>query len=119
MSDGTLGFVGLITLLASNRLVLTLAGHGTWRWLFWTIQFANLGAAIALILVGLPGLPDGFWIIDWFIALLFMWHIVENNAKRVKHLRARQGAAEAVAEDDERRRAIRDRLKGAQGDQGR
>jgi hypothetical protein len=68
--------------------------------------------------VGLPGLPDGFWIIDWFIALLFMWHIVENNAKRVKHLRARQGAAEAVAEDDERRRAIRDRLKGAQGDQG-
>lgn len=113
MSDGTLGFVALIAMLAVNRLVLSLAGYGTWRALFWSIQVLNLLAAIVLILWGLPGLPPGFWIVDWFIALLFMWHIVENNAKRVRHLRERlaEGAPEQV--DDERRRALRERIRAA------
>ena len=108
MDFGTLAFVALIALLALNRLVLTIAGYGTWRWLFWSIQFTNLGAAICLVAFGLPGMPPGLWLVDWFIALLFMWHIVENNARRTKHLRASQ--AKAVP-DDERRRQIRERLR--------
>ncbi len=118
MSDGTLGFVALIAMLAANRLVLSLAGYGTWKWLFWSIQFLNLGAACALVLWGLPGLPPGFWIVNWFIALLFMWHIVENNGKRVKHLRARLASGEQGHDDalDHRREALRDKLRGGSGD---
>ena len=48
MSDGTLGFVALIAMLAVNRLVLSLAGYGTWRALFWSIQV--LKTVIGLIL---------------------------------------------------------------------
>jgi hypothetical protein len=116
VSDGSLGFVALIGMLALNRLVLTIAGHGTWRALFWCIQILNLVAAIALILWGLPGLPPGFWVVDWFIALLFMWHIVENNAKRSKHLRERLAQASGEQEHDQRREALRERLRADRGD---
>jgi hypothetical protein len=117
MSDGTLGFVALIAMLAVNRLVLSLAGYGTWKLVFWAIQFLNLAAACALVVWGLPGLPPGLWIVNWFIALLFMWHIVENNAKRVKHIRERQSDAEGPVDADEeaRRQALRDKLR-ARGD---
>ncbi len=108
MDAGTLAFVGLIALLGLNRLVLTIAGYGTWRWLFWLIQLTNLGATICLVLFGLPGMPPGLWVLDWFIALLFMWHIVENNARRTKYLRGVQAEA---TRDNDRRREIRDRLR--------
>ncbi len=113
MNDGTYGFIALIALLAVNRLVLSLAGYGTWRLLFWSIQVLNLLAACALVLWGLPGLPPGFWLVNWFIALLFMWHIVENNAKRVKHLRERLATRAATPDRDEdsRRQALRDKLR--------
>ncbi len=116
MNDGTLGFVALIALLAVNRLVLSVAGYGTWRFMFWGIQALNLVAAIVLILWGLPGLPPGFWMINWFIALLFMWHIVENNAKRVKHIRERLATEQPEPRDDERRRALRERIRSATHD---
>ena len=119
MSDGTLGFVALIAMLAVNRLVLSLAGYGTWKSVFWTIQFLNLISACALVVWGLPGLPPGMWIVNWFIALLFMWHIVENNAKRVRHIRERlaEVGSENPGDDDEdaRRQALRDKLR-ARGD---
>jgi hypothetical protein len=114
MSDGTLGFVALIAMLAANRLVLSLAGYGTWRSLFWSIQFLNLGSAIFLIVWGLPGLPRGLWLVNWFIALLFMWHIIENNGKRVKHLRARSTMDEGPEDSDleAKRAALREKLHG-------
>ncbi len=105
VDTGTLGFVGLIALLAVNRLVLTLAGYGTWRWLFWSIQLLNLLGACGLIVWGLPGMPPGLRLLDFFIALLFCWHIVENNARRVKHLRGDQ------AQQDESTKSRRDALK--------
>ncbi len=120
MSDGTLGFVGLIALLALNRLVLSLAGYGTWKALFWSIQVLNLLAACALVVWGLPGLPPGLWIISWFIALLFMWHIVENNAKRVKHIRQAMAMGEEPRDDDleAKREALRDKLRGGDDTSG-
>jgi len=117
MNDGTLGFVTLIGLLALNRLVLSIAGYGTWRALFWGIQFLNLGASIALIIWGLPGLPPGFWLVNWFIALLFMWHIVENNGKRVKHLRQNLAGAQEQREDDDRRSVLRERMRSGGADE--
>ncbi len=114
MSDGTLGFVGLIAMLAINRLVLSLAGYGTLRSVFWTIQLLNLASAIFLIVWGLPGLPPGLWLVNWFIALLFMWHIIENNGKRVKFLRARVSGDEEPSDPalEARREALREKLRG-------
>ena len=98
MDQGTYAFLGLVALLAINRLVLTLLGSGVPRGLFWAVQLLNLAASIFLILFGLPGMPPGLRMIDYFIALLFVWHIVENNVRRSKQLRAAQQSVDQALE---------------------
>lgn len=105
--DGAAGVVALVGLLALNRLIVALAGNNAWRWLFWTVQLTNLAAAIFLLTVGLPGLPEGLWVVNWFIGLLFVWHIVLNNARRVRLVRAAIASSDG---DEERREALRQRL---------
>ena len=50
-------FLGVIALLASNRLLLTLLGDGSKRVFFWSVQLLNFLTACALIVWGLPGVP--------------------------------------------------------------
>jgi len=96
-------------LLAINRLVLALLGSGAPRGLFWAVQLLNLAASIFLILFGLPGMPPGLRMIDYFIALLFVWHIVENNMRRTRYLRAAQQPVDEAleAKRDQIRRGLK------------
>jgi hypothetical protein len=72
----------LALLLIGNRLVLRHAVRGPLSWLYWSIQGCNLASIVFLIAVGLPGLPRETRIMDWAVALLFLWHIAENHLRR-------------------------------------
>ena len=104
-------FLGVIALLACNRLVLALAGDGTRAGLFWSVQLLNLAAACALFSVGLPGVPTGLGIINYFVGGVFLLHIVENNANRTRVLQKRLASSAAVS--DERRTELLAKLRAA------
>lgn len=106
VDHAALAFVALVALLALNRLVVAVAGSIRWRVLHWTVQVLNLAGAVYLVVLGLPGLPPGLRIIDWFVALLFLFHVVENHVRRGQAERAPQ-----TSDLDQRRRAIRERLR--------
>jgi hypothetical protein len=109
--SGWASFLGVIALLAGNRLLLTLLGDGTRRWAFWSIQLLNFLAACALIVWGLPGVPKGLGIINYFVAGVFLLHVVENNGERMKALEKRIAAAGDVA--DERRIDLLEKVRAA------
>lgn len=108
MELSTASFLVLITLLALNRLLVSVMGVARWKWLFWPIQVLNLATAVVLIPWGLPGMPPGLRMLDWFISMLFVLHIVENNRHRQRVLEAREEHDNDSLE--QRREAIRSRL---------
>ena len=109
----TISLIALIGLLAVNRLVLALTGYRGVRPLFWGIQLLNLTAVILLVQFGLPSLPPGLRVINYFIALVFMLHIVENNSRRVKVIKASIREPQEDPHHD-KRALIRERIKRAE-----
>ncbi len=104
-------FLGVIALLASNRLLLTLLGDGSKRVFFWSVQLLNFLTACALIVWGLPGVPEGLGIINYFVAGVFLLHVVENNGARMKALEKR--IAMAGEEADHRRVDLLEKVRAA------
>ncbi len=61
---------------------------------FWGIQVMNLALAVPVVIWGLPGV-EGFRGLDWLIAGLLVFHVLQNVALRSNVLtRKRQEQAE-------------------------
>lgn len=107
LSTGIL--LGVVALLALNRVIFL--GE---RWFdhqarFWTIQVLNLLGASALSFWGIPAFADQLRVVSWLMAGLLVFHIVHNNRRlqaAVLDDRKQQSAAA-----DARREALVQRLR--------
>ena len=102
MDLGTWILVGVVAVLGINRFLVHLPGWHQRRAVFWAVQLANLATACFMIVAGVPGLPGLARYVNWVIALLFVFHIVQNNSRLVE---ARKQAREATQEQDQAARA--------------
>jgi len=82
MSLGGAALCALAILLIANRLVLKHALGGPFRWLYWIVQALDLAAVGGLVVWGMPGMPRETRVMDVAIALLMLWHVVENHMRR-------------------------------------
>ena len=101
MTPGTGALLAVVFVMACNQLVMrvgALKGHPAF---FYPLQLLNLLAAAALIWFGLPGL-DHLPIVSWLVALLFLFHSLQNSTHRARWLRER-----FKAEREERARRAR------------
>jgi hypothetical protein len=71
--------LALAALLAVNRAIVPRVLKRAW--LFWAIQGLDVVAAGLVILVGMPGM-ERYHVVNWMIAALLVFHIVQNLAQR-------------------------------------
>lgn len=109
MDLGTWILLGIVALLVVNRFLLKLPGWSQRPVVFWGVQLVNLAAACFMIAVGIPELRGLARYANWVIALLFMFHIVQNNSRLVAARRRR--ADDASAQDEAARERIRAALR--------
>lgn len=57
--------------------------------IFWTIQAVDAGFGLAIALIGLPGL-DRYDVVNWLVAGLFAFHVVQNISLRDRALYKRE-----------------------------
>ncbi|NOY24645.1 MAG: hypothetical protein GXP62_02125 [Oligoflexia bacterium] len=107
MDLGTWIIFGVVALLAINHFLLRLPGWTSRRGVFWGVQVVNLAAACFMIVVGIPNLHGLAHYLNWVIALLFMFHIIQNNGRLVAARRAE------AREEDEQDAAARERIHAA------
>lgn len=97
--------LGVVAMLGINQALVRVAGLLDRPWLFLGVQGLNILAGAALLVWGLPGFRQ--WpAISWFIGLLFLARVVQNNLARQEEVRERRKAADGV----ERRAALRKAL---------
>ncbi|MFK7927812.1 MAG: hypothetical protein AB8H79_06470 [Myxococcota bacterium] len=92
---------GAIAIIAINQLVLRVAALRQSPWVFWGVQFVNLGVACALIWWTLPGFGAYGKLISGVLALMLVFRIIQNNMTRSKFLRR------AIDEDRAEEKRIR------------
>jgi|GEM_PF-1122064 len=114
MDTGTWVLMGIIALLVINRFLVRLPGWDQRRGLFWGVQLVNLAAACFMIVVGVPELTGISRTANWMVALLFMFHIVQNNSRLTQERRARLQAHSA--QDEAERARILAALHAGQGE---
>lgn len=89
MDWGTLVFFGVVIVIASNQAVMRVAVLRRSPWSFWTMQAINVTVGSAVIVFGLPGFTE-YWFVQWILGLLIFFHVIQNNLARVTFLRAEQ-----------------------------
>lgn len=94
----------VVAVMGINHLTLRLPGWNTRLWLFWLTQLCNLGIACYLIWYGIPDFQGELSIVNYMIALLFIYHILVNNrrltnAQKVKDDRPRLSTMPKVDDD--------------------
>jgi len=103
---GTAILLGVVALLAINRFLLALSGWHERRAVFWGVQVLNLLAACFMVVYGIPDLPGMLKYANWLVALIFIFHIVQNNSRLVSaRAEARKAGSEANEQERERLRA--------------
>ena len=97
-----LALVGIVVVLALNYALVRIPGWERRGVAYWFVQATNAAAAAWLVVVGIPDLQR---IADFFLALLFLYHGIQNE------LRART-ANEPTKEDrnEARRKAYEDAI---------
>lgn len=113
MDLGTGILLGAFALLAVNRLLLMMPGWERRTAVFWLLQLVNLAAACFMIVHGVPELRGLAIYANWVIALLFMFHIVQNNS-RWSAARKALAAGSAEARQAERTRVAEALRRGEQ-----
>ena len=81
MSSSDMVLFAVIALMGINHLTLRLPGWNKRLWLFWLTQLCNLGMACYLIWSGIPDFKGDLSIVNYMIALLFIYHILVNNRR--------------------------------------
>lgn len=101
MDLGTAILLGVVALLAINRFLVWLPGWHERRAVFWGVQVVNLLAACFMVVSGIPDLPGMLKYANWVVALIFIFHIVQNNSRLVT---ARAEARKGSGPDADRKR---------------
>jgi cell division protein FtsW (lipid II flippase) len=89
MDWGTLVFFGVVVVIASNQAVMRVAVLRRSPWSFWTMQAVNVAVGSTVMVFGLPGFTD-YWFVKWILGLLIFFHVIQNNLSRVNFLRVEQ-----------------------------
>lgn len=105
---GTLVFFAVVVVIAANQLVMRLTVLRRSPWSFWTMQAVNVAVGSFVLVFGLPGFSD-YWFVPYILGLLIFLHVIQNNVTRVRTLRAehedriqelrRERAAQRALED--------------------
>jgi hypothetical protein len=100
--------VALVVVLALNYVLVRIPGWEQRRLPYWAVQTVDVAMVVYLVAVGVPDLQR---VADWFLALLFVYHAVQNE------LRAR-GTPGLTGEDAQtaRRRAYDDAIEAGRAD---
>jgi hypothetical protein len=103
-----LALVGIVAVLTVNYALVRIPGWERRGFPYWFVQAVNVAAVAYLVVVGIPDLQR---IADFFLALLFVYHLVQNE------LRARTTNA-PTPEDAQsaRRRAYDDAIEAGRAD---
>ena len=81
MSSSDMVLFAVMAVMGINHLTLRLPGWDKRLWLFWLTQLCNLGMACHLIWSGIPDFQGDLSIVNYMIALLFIYHILVNNRR--------------------------------------
>ena len=103
-----LSLVGIVVVFALNQALVRIPGWERRGVAYWFVQATNSAAAAWLVVLGIPDLPR---IADFLLALLFVYHGIQNE------LRART-ANEPTPEDAQaaRRRAYEEAIEAGRAD---
>ena len=70
--------VGIVVVLALNYALVRIPGWERRGFAYWFVQATNAAAAAWLVVVGIPDLQR---IADFFLAMLFLYHGVQNELR--------------------------------------
>lgn len=93
----------IIGVIALNRLALSSSALLKTRHVYWVVQIINVAAAVFVAVFGIPGFPSALKVLNYFVAFVFVFHLLENYQK---HVALRTPARDWEAE----RRQLRDRI---------
>ncbi|MEC7949305.1 MAG: hypothetical protein VX265_17185 [Myxococcota bacterium] len=79
MTPGDWILFAVVSVLATNHVLIRLPGWQQRAWLFWLVQLLNMSAAGVLLLEGLPGFSGNLSVVNYVLALLFVVRAVQNN----------------------------------------
>jgi len=97
MDPSTTILFAVAALLGLNHVVFRIPGWEYRRTIFWTLQLLNLGAATAILAFGVPGFDGVETPIKWVLGLLLILHIITNNQRLVRAVRAGPDRRELMA----------------------
>jgi hypothetical protein len=100
------GFIAVVGVILLNRMMLSLGAYHRFAVVYWSIQALDLVAAAFVAVLGIPGFPPSFHILNYFVAFVFIYHIVDNHTRRVSSRQKRRDWAEE-------RRILRERVEAA------
>jgi len=113
LSTGLL--LAVVGLMGLNRLIFVAPNWERFRAPFWGVQLLNFGTACALVLWGIPEFQQGqLKVVNLMLAALMVMHIITNNRKLSRALRAMKRGVDE--EREARSQEVLRRLKG--DDQG-
>lgn len=107
MTPGDWILFAVVSVLATNHVLIRLPGWQKRAWLFWLVQLLNLSAAGFLLVEGLPGFSGTLSVVNYVLALLFVVRAVQNNNRWGR--RGKDGLRSDEA--DSRKAAIRAALR--------
>jgi hypothetical protein len=95
--------IGIVVVLTLNYALVRIPGWERRGLAYWLVQGTNAAAAGFLVVVGMPDLER---IADFFLALLFVYHVIQNELRaratnvptEEERLEARRKAYEAAIE---------------------
>jgi hypothetical protein len=99
----TWSFFFVLGVIAANRMVVSsrLLGYTP---VYWSLQVLDVLGAAAVAVFGIPGFPPALKVLNYFVAFVFVFHLVENHTRRAALRRPAP-----ISWDDERR-SLRERL---------
>ena len=71
--------IGIVVVLTLNYALVRIPGWERRGVAYWFVQGANVAAAAYLVIVGMPDLEQR--IADFFLAVLFVYHVVQNELR--------------------------------------
>lgn len=71
----------MVVILASNRFLVRIPDWENRPRVFWTVQFINFLGACFMAGWGIPALEWPASLANYILALLFVFHVVQNNSR--------------------------------------
>ena len=113
MDVSTSVLLGVVGVIAANQVVARLPWAARTPWVFWPVAFIDLGVAVAVLVLGLPGF-EHVPAVSLVVGLMLLMHLAHGLQRRSALLRDDAQAAAREA-SRERSRALQQALEAAEG----